>query len=145
LLLTAQIALCCVTVTAAFVSLRGLAKAMNVDVGFNPDNAVRTEFDLGKRLRELSIRVALGARGKEILWAALGRMLVLLATGSIAGILLGVAASQVLSAIVYQASAEDPSVLAAVAFTVLVSGCLAVAGPIRRALRVDPARLLGEE
>jgi predicted permease len=102
-------------------------------------------YTVGKRLRELSIRVALGASGKEILWAALGRMLVLLATGSIAGILLGVAASQVLSAVVYQASAQDPSVLAAVAFTVLVSGCLAVAGPIRRALRADPARLLREE
>jgi ABC-type antimicrobial peptide transport system permease subunit len=72
-------------------------------------------------------------------------MLVLLGTGSIAGILLGVAASLVLSAIVYQASAQDPSVLAAVAFTVLVTGCLAVAGPIRRALLVDPARLLREE
>ncbi len=47
LLLAAQIALCCVTVTAAFVSLRGLTKAMNMDVGFNPANAVRTEFDLG--------------------------------------------------------------------------------------------------
>ena len=46
-LLAAQIALCCVTVTAAFVSLRGLAKAMNVDVGFNPAGAIRTEFDLG--------------------------------------------------------------------------------------------------
>jgi MacB-like periplasmic core domain len=102
-------------------------------------------YTVGKRLRELSIRAALGARGKQILWAALGRMLVLLGTGSIAGILLGVAASQVLSAIVYQASAQDPSVLAAVAFTVLVTGCLAVAGPIRRALLVDPARLLREE
>jgi predicted permease len=102
-------------------------------------------YTVGKRLRELSIRVALGARGKQILWAALGRMLVLLGTGSIAGILLGVAASQVLSAIVYQASAQDPSVLAAVAFTVLVTGCLAVAGPVRRALLVDPARLLREE
>ncbi len=46
-LLTAQIALCCITVTAAFVSLRGLAKAMNMNVGFNPANTVRTEFDLG--------------------------------------------------------------------------------------------------
>jgi predicted permease len=102
-------------------------------------------YTVGKRLRELSIRVALGARGKQILWAALGRMLILVATGSIAGILFGIAASQVLSAIVYQASAQDPSVVAAVAFTVLVTGCLAVAGPIRRALRVDPARLLREE
>jgi predicted permease len=102
-------------------------------------------YTVGKRLRELSIRVALGARGKDVLWAALGRMLILLGTGSVAGILLGVAASQVLSAIVYQASAQDPSVLAAVGLTVLITGCFAVAGPVRRALLVDPARLLREE
>jgi predicted permease len=102
-------------------------------------------YTVGKRLRELSIRVALGAQGKHILWAALGRMLVLLGTGSVIGILLGVATGQVLSAIVYQASAQDPSVLAAVGFTVLITGCLSLATPVRRALLVDPARLLREE
>jgi predicted permease len=102
-------------------------------------------YTIGKRLRELSIRVALGARGKQILWAALGRMLVLLVSGSVVGILLGVAASQILSAIVYQASAQDPLVLLAVALTVMITGFLSVASPVRRALRVDPARLLREE
>ena len=38
-LLAAQIALCCVTVTAAFVSLRGLGRALTMDLGFNPKNA----------------------------------------------------------------------------------------------------------
>lgn len=102
-------------------------------------------YTVGRRLRELSIRVALGARGKQILWAALGRMLVLLACGSIVGILLGLAASQILSAIVYQASVQDPLVLAAVGLTILVTGCLSVASPVHRALHVDPARLLREE
>src|SRR5208283_1951123 len=45
-LLAAQIALCCVTITAAFVSLRGLARTMTLDMGFNPSNAVLTTFDL---------------------------------------------------------------------------------------------------
>jgi predicted permease len=102
-------------------------------------------YTVSKRLRELSIRVALGAQAKQILAAALGRMLILLAGGSVVGMLLGVAASRVLSAIVYQASAQDPFVLAAVAFTVLVTGSLAVAGPVRRALRIDPAILLREQ
>jgi hypothetical protein len=47
-LLAAQIALCCVTVTAAFVSLRGLGKALTMDLGFKPQNAVRTKFDLSQ-------------------------------------------------------------------------------------------------
>ena len=102
-------------------------------------------YTVSKRLRELSIRVALGAQAKQILSTALGRMLVLLAGGSLVGILLGIAASRVLSAIVYQASAQDPFVLAAVVFTMLLTGSLAVAGPVRRALHIDPAILLREE
>ena len=102
-------------------------------------------YTVSKRLRELSIRVALGAQAKQVLSAALGRMLILLASGSVVGILLGIAASRVLSAIVYQASAQDPFVLAAVALTVLLTGSLSVAGPVRRALHIDPANLLREQ
>jgi ABC-type antimicrobial peptide transport system permease subunit len=102
-------------------------------------------YTVSKRIRELSIRVALGAQARQVLSAALGRMLVLLAGGSIVGLLLGVAASRVLSHIVFQATAQDPVVLAAVAFTILFSGLFAVAGPVRRALRVDPANVLREQ
>jgi predicted permease len=101
-------------------------------------------YTVSKRLRELSIRVALGAQPKQILFAALGRMLMLLGTGSVVGMLLGTATSRVLSSIVYQASAQDPFVLAAVALTILLAGSLSVAGPVRRALHVNPARLLRE-
>jgi predicted permease len=102
-------------------------------------------YTVSKRLRELSIRVALGAQGKQVISAALGRMLVLLGCGSIAGLLLGVAASQILSAIVYQASAQDPFVLGAVAVTILLTGALSVTGPVRKALNADPALLLREQ
>jgi hypothetical protein len=102
-------------------------------------------YTVSKRLRELSLRVALGAQAKDILATALGRMLILLGCGSVVGVALGAAASRVLSAIVYQASAQDPFVLAAVAFTMMLAGSLSVAGPVRRALRVDPANLLREQ
>jgi len=102
-------------------------------------------YTVSKRLRELSIRVALGAQAKQILSAALGRMLILLASGSVVGMLLGVAASRLLSAIVYQATAQDPLVLAAVALTLLLTGSLSVAGPVRRVLHADPATLLREQ
>jgi predicted permease len=102
-------------------------------------------YTVSKRLRELSIRVALGAQAKQILSAALGRMLILLASGSVVGLLLGVAASRLLSAIVYQATAQDPFVLAAVALTLLLTGAVSVAGPVRRALHVGPANVLREQ
>jgi predicted permease len=102
-------------------------------------------YTVSKRLRELSIRIALGAQAKEILAAALGRMLILLASGCLIGMVLGVATSRVLSAIVYQATAQDPIVLAAVALTLGITGSLSVAGPVRRALRIDPANVLREQ
>ena len=79
-------------------------------------------YTVSKRLRELSIRVALGAQAKQVLSAALGRMVILLASGCVIGLVLGAAASRVLSAIVYQASAQDPFVLVAVALTMALTG-----------------------
>ncbi len=69
-------------------------------------------------------------------------MLILLGSGSAVGIALGLAASRLLSAIVYQASARDPFVLAAVVMTTALTGSFSVAGPVRRVLRADPATLL---
>jgi predicted permease len=102
-------------------------------------------YTVSKRLRELSIRVALGAQAKQILSAALGRMLILLSSGSVVGLVLGAATSRFLSAIVYQASAQDPFVLVAVALTMVLTASLSVAGPVRRALHIDPANLLREQ
>ncbi len=102
-------------------------------------------YTISKRTRELSIRVALGAQAKQVLSAALGRMLILLASGSVIGMLLGVATSRVLSAVVYHASARDPFVLTAVVFTMLLTSSLSIAGPVRRALHLDPADLLRQE
>jgi predicted permease len=102
-------------------------------------------YTVSQRLRELSLRVALGAQAKQILAAALGRMLILMAGGSLTGIVLGVAASRLLSAIVYEASAQDPLVLVSVAFTMALTGLLSVAGPVRRALQIDPAKVLRDQ
>jgi len=63
-------------------------------------------YSVSKRLRELGIRVALGAQRKELLKAALGRTFKLLAFGSTAGLLLGILASRVLALVVYEALPE---------------------------------------
>ena len=69
----------------------------------------------------------------------------MLAVGSVAGIVLGVLASQVLAHIVYDATSKDPVVLGGVVFTMLLLGLLATWIPGRRALGVDPMILLREE
>ena len=102
-------------------------------------------YSVSKRLRELGIRMALGAQRKEVLQAALGRAFKLLAVGSAAGLLLGILASRVLASIVYQATPRDPLVLAGVVLTMLFVGLLATWIPAQRALSIDPMILLREE
>ncbi len=102
-------------------------------------------YAVSKRLRELGIRVALGANHGKVLGAALGRAFRLLAIGSIAGMILGVLATRVLSSIVYQATPKDPVVLGGVILTMLAVGLVAAWIPARHALAVDPMILLREE
>jgi len=100
---------------------------------------------VGKRRRELGIRISLGAGRKEVLQAALGRAFKLLAFGSLAGLALGILAGRVLALIVYQATPRDPLVLAGVVLVMLLLGLLATLIPAQRALSVDPLILLRDE
>ena len=102
-------------------------------------------YSVSKRLREIGIRMALGAKRTEILKAALGRAVRLLTIGSAAGLILGVLASRVLAFIVYQATPRDPIVLAGVVVAMSLLGLLATWIPAQRALAVNPMILLREE
>lgn len=102
-------------------------------------------YAVSKRLRELGIRIALGAQRKEVLQAALGRVFRLLTIGSAAGLLLGVATTKLLSYIVYQATPGDPVVLGGAVLTMLILGLAAAWIPAQRALGADPLILLREE
>ena len=102
-------------------------------------------YSVSKRLRELGIRIALGAQRIEVLQAALERPFKLLVYGSAAGLLLGILATKVLAFIVYQATPRDPLVLAGVVLAMALLGLLATWIPAQRALSVNPLILLREE
>jgi predicted permease len=102
-------------------------------------------YSISRRKKELGIRVALGAQPLKLMAAALGRPLVLLLSGSAAGLLLGVIASRLLAQVVYQATPRDPLVLAGVVATMTALGLLAVVIPAQRVMRIHPAGLLREE
>jgi predicted permease len=102
-------------------------------------------YSVSKRLRELGIRIALGAQRKEVLRAALGRAVTLLAWGSVAGLVLGILASRVLAFIVYAATPRDPVVLGGAVAAMALLGVVATWIPAQRALGVDPLTLLREE
>ena len=102
-------------------------------------------YSVSRRMREFGIRVALGAQAAQLMRSALGRPLILLLSGSAAGLFLGVMASRLLAQIVYEATPRDPLVLAGVVVTMALLGFLAAWIPAQRALGVHPARLLREE
>jgi predicted permease len=102
-------------------------------------------YSVSKRLRELGIRMALGARKKELLQSALGRAFRLLAVGSGAGLGLGLLASRVLAMIVAQATPGDPLVLTGAVLAMATLGLIATWIPAQRALGIDPMKLLREE
>ncbi len=102
-------------------------------------------YSVSKRLRELGIRIAVGARRVEVLKTALGRPVKLLAIGSTAGLLLGLLATRVLAFIVYQATPRDPLVLGGVVLAMLLLGLVATWIPAQRAMSVNPTILLRED
>jgi ABC-type antimicrobial peptide transport system permease subunit len=102
-------------------------------------------YSVSKRLKELGIRIALGAKRTQVLKTALGRSLKLLGFGSAAGLVLGLLASRVLASIVYQATPRDPLVLGGVVLAMLLLGLVATWIPAQRALAIDPVNLLREE
>jgi predicted permease len=102
-------------------------------------------YSVSRRLRELGIRIALGAQRVEVLKAALGRAFRLLAWGSAAGLILGILASRVLAFIVYQATPRDPLVLAGAVLAMALLGLVATWIPAQRAFSLDPLALLRED
>jgi predicted permease len=102
-------------------------------------------YAVARRLREMGIRVALGAQRVQVLRAALGRTMLLLGIGSVAGLVLGALGSRVLASIVYQATVYDPLVVTGAVGAMVLIGLMAAAVPAQRAVSVEPAALLREE
>ena len=77
--------------------------------------------------------------------AAVGRPIFLLCVGSALGLLAGIFASRLLGQIVYQANPRDPVVVGGAVLTMALLGITASAIPARRALAIDPSKLMREE
>jgi predicted permease len=99
-------------------------------------------YTVSRRVREIGIRVAVGARGRQVLQSVLGRIGVLLVAGSAAGLAMGMASARLLASIVYQATPRDPWVLGGVGCTMALAALVSAWIPARRAISVDPIRSL---
>jgi predicted permease len=127
----ATIALCVMGLLAAMLAVTGIFGM--------------AAYNVSRRMKELGIRVALGAGTKHVMQTAVGRPIVLLVVGSLLGLLLGILASRLLGQIVYQANPRDPVVMVGAVLTMTLLGIAASAIPALRALAVDPSKLLREE
>jgi len=102
-------------------------------------------YNVSRRMKELGIRVALGARTRHLMSAAVGRPILLLVLGSSVGLLWGILASRLLAQIVYQANPRDPIVVGGAILTMALLGVAGSAIPALRALAIDPSKLLRQE
>jgi ABC-type antimicrobial peptide transport system permease subunit len=102
-------------------------------------------YSVSRRMKELGIRVALGAGKTQVVRAAVGRPLALLVGGSALGLMSGILATRLLERIVYQANPRDPVVVGGAVLTMALLGVAACTIPATRALGVEPSRLMREE
>jgi putative ABC transport system permease protein len=90
------------------------------------------------RLQEIAIRMALGARGGDVLKMILGQGAKLAAMGVAIGMIAAVALTRVMATQLFQISATDPLTFVAVAFLLMLVAVFACYLPARRAAKVDP-------
>ena len=96
-------------------------------------------YTVALRAREISIRMALGARTADVLRSVVGRALALAGLGVGLGIVAALALGRVIQNQLFGVGVFDPLTLAAVIAVLFISAGLASFLPARRAAGVDPA------
>jgi ABC-type antimicrobial peptide transport system permease subunit len=98
-----------------------------------------------QRARELGVRIALGARPRDILRLVLREGLRLSALGAGLGLLAAFGATRVLGRLLYEVSPADPLTYAGVTLLLIAVVLVTCYIPARRATRVDPIEALRSE
>jgi putative ABC transport system permease protein len=95
-------------------------------------------YMVAQRTRDIGIRMALGASQAQIVWDVLGFGVRLAGIGLAVGLAAALAATRLLSSLLYGVRPTDAVTFAAVSFILLVVALIASYLPARRATRVDP-------
>lgn len=102
-------------------------------------------YAVSRRRHEIGIRMALGARGAQVLTSILGRTLLLCTVGISLGTALAYLAARLLSSVLYGVSPHDPATYLTSLLLMAIIAVLAAWNPAARAIRIDPARTLREQ
>ena len=99
-------------------------------------------YAVAYRTRELGIRAALGATGRDLLTLVSREMMAVIAFGIVAGVAGAWAMSRVLSSLLYEVNPHDPATFVIVPLLLLLPAAIATLIPALRAARVDPTRVM---
>jgi predicted permease len=102
-------------------------------------------YAVAQRTHEIGVRMALGARPKQVMAQVLRHGLTLAALGLVLGLAAALAAARVLESLLFGVSPRDPFTYAIVAGGVLATALAANLVPARRAASIDPMRALRVE
>jgi putative ABC transport system permease protein len=101
-----------------------------------------TSYAVAKRMKEIALRMALGALPASVLWLLFGRVAGQVMLGLMLGVAGAYAMGQVLLGMLVQTSTTDPLVLAAVGVVLLIVASVTCLVPARRATRIQPVAVL---
>jgi ABC-type antimicrobial peptide transport system permease subunit len=101
-----------------------------------------TSFVVRTRSRELSIRMALGARAGDVIGLLVRDAMRPVVMGLVAGLVVALLAGRLIAGLLYGISSRDPLAIALAAAILMLAAVGAVFVPTARAVRVDPARVL---
>jgi ABC-type antimicrobial peptide transport system permease subunit len=102
-------------------------------------------YAVGRRTREIGVRVAVGARPLDVIGLVLSESARPVLIGAAIGLAAALALGRLMSSLLYHVTPADPPVLIGVAASIGASALAACLVPIRRALRVDPSVALRTE
>ena len=102
-------------------------------------------YSVSQRLREIGIRMALGARGSEVRTMVLAQTSRIAVVASVVGVVLAIGVARVGQAMLYGVTPLDPRVQGGAAMLMLTVAFVASLLPARRAAAVDPVQALRAE